>query len=404
MLLVELYGKDKKGGYKVWAIGTTESGDLTIAHGKEGGKMSVKMEKIAPKNVGRSNETTPEQQADLEAQGRIKKQIDKGYRHSKEELDELPLLAMLAGDYTKIGHRIDYTQGVDYSDKLDGVRCVAKCWPDGTVSLESRTGQLWDVPHIKAELELFMKPGDVLDGELYIHGEALQDITSAVKRTDPEVKVAAARAKLERAVGDDKIEAAYEELAEALFIESIRPKIQFIVFDMPSDSIWSVRIMELQDYARDNFLAHGFVRLIKYDDVWSEEEMKRKHADCVARGFEGIMLRNAQGMYESGKRSADLQKYKTFIDAEFLILDIIEDKQGFAVFILQNDLTAETFQCVMGDMEQRKHFIENKELYIGKYMTVQFQARYKKTLLPQFPTGKAIREGVVIQGEFIPAE
>src|SRR5947207_13883646 len=108
--------------------------------------MTVKMEKIQPKNVGRANETTPEQQADLEAQGRIKKQRDKGYRDSKEELEELPLLAMLAGDYNKIGHRIDYSKGVYLSDKLDGFRMVAKCIAMGGIELESRTGQPYSIP------------------------------------------------------------------------------------------------------------------------------------------------------------------------------------------------------------------------------------------------------------------
>lgn len=39
-----------------------------------------------------------------------------------------------------------------------------------------------------------------------------------------------------------------------------------------------------------------------------------------------------------------------------------------------------------------QQFLANKQLYIGKLITVQYQSRYKDTLLPQFPTGKAIRD------------
>ena len=76
---VTLYGKDKNDGFKVWHIHT--SGDtFVISHGKEGGKMTTKITKVEGKNRGRSNETTAEQQAILEAESRVNKQKDKGYR------------------------------------------------------------------------------------------------------------------------------------------------------------------------------------------------------------------------------------------------------------------------------------------------------------------------------------
>lgn len=400
MMLVELFGKDKGGKYKVWAIGTTESGDLTIAHGQEGGKMTVKMEKVSPKNVGRANETTPEQQADIEAHGRIKKQLDKGYRQTKEELDSLPVLPMLAGDYNKIGHRINYKKGVYLSDKLDGVRMMAKCLKDGTITLESRTGQPYSLPHIAEELKWIMQPGDILDGEAYLHGHALQDITSAVKRTDPEKKVAAARKKVEKACGGDQVKfvEAQAEYAEAIMIEELRPKLQFVIFavieseTVSQDMPFSEVVIETYGYRNYRAMGNEFIKFIHYELAHSEEEMKAAHRDAVARGFEGIMIRNADGVNESGKRSADLQKYKEFVDSEFLILDVLPAKDDGSTFLVQNDLNGETFSVTLGSMAQRAEFLANKELYIGKLITVQYQSRYKDTLLPQFPTGKAIRD------------
>ena len=120
--------------------------------------------------------------------------------------------------------------------------------------------------------------------------------------------------------------------------------------------------------------------------------MKVAHKDAVRRGFEGIMIRNADGVNESGKRSADLQKYKEFVDSEFLILDVLPAKDDGSVFAVQNDLNEMEFAVTLGSMAQRAEFLANKELYIGKLITVQYQARYKDTLLPQFPTGRAIRD------------
>jgi len=45
-----------------------------------------------------------------------------------------------------------------------------------------------------------------------------------------------------------------------------------------------------------------------------------------------------------------------------------------------------------GDFAKRKHQLEHPEEYIGKWLTVAYQTRYKDSNLPQFPAGKAIRE------------
>lgn len=404
------YGKDKGGKYKVWQIQVHQLevfpvvGQLTISHGQEGGKQTVKVEVFKEGKQGRDGY----EQAISEAEGRIKKQVDKGYREDKFLLEELPLLAMLAGDFNKIGHRIDWESGVHVPDKFDGVRCLVKCGKGGGITLESRTGQPWDVPHITAELATFMREGDVLDAEIYLHGYVLQDITSAVKRGDTQAKIDQAVKKAEKAryadpYDTEKHKEACDDVDEAYLIHKIRPLLELHVFDMPSDKPWYERLVALEDYAAARFIG-GFVKLTKNPLVFSEAGMKVHHKDAVQRGYEGVMLRNKMGMYESGKRSADLQKYKEFVDAEFLILDILPAKDEGSVYLLQNDLNGNTFTCTMGDMSDRAKALAEKEARIWKYMNVKFQSRYKGTLLPQFPTGNYIREGKMINGEFVPSE
>ena len=407
-----LFGLDKKGGYKVWRISAVEyeednTASILIRHGKEGGVLTEKLEVIVAGKQGR----TPYEQAVSEAEGRIKKQIDKGYRKTKEELSEVPLLAMLASDYNKVGHRIRYDCGVYVSDKLDGVRCVAKC-TEGGITLESRTGQKYSLPHIEEELLYIMEVGDVLDGEIYKHGEVLQDITSAVKRTDTQKEVDKAKKKHAKsctAAGLQQNPTGHEggceqEYIDAVKIHSLRNQLEFIVFDLPaSRKLFDERMHELENYAT-RFKSYGKVKELDYLRVDDESHMKELHLDAIKRGYEGVMLRNSFGVYESGKRSGDLQKYKTFVDSEFLILDVLPAKDNGSTLLVRNDLNELTFNVTLGDMTQRKHQLDNKYNYIGKYLTVQYQSRYKGTLLPQFPSGKVIRDGSVVNGEFTPYE
>lgn len=399
-----LFGLDKKGGFKVWSIAVENvncdnaEALVTIAHGKEGGVQTEKVESFIAGKQGR----TPYEQAISEAEGRVKKQIDKGYRKTKEELSEVPLLAMLAYDYNKVGHRIRYDCGVYVSDKLDGVRCMAKCTGEG-ITLESRTGQRYSLPHIEEELLAIMVEGDVLDGEIYSHGEVLQDITSAVKRTDTQKEVDNALRVALRSTGQE-CDYANNDLLKAESIHSLRPNLEFIVFDLPtSPKLFDERMHDLENYAT-RFKSGGKVKEIDYRKVDDELHMKELHRDAVSRGYEGVMLRNSFGKYESGKRSGDLQKYKTFVDSEFLILDVVPAKDNGSTFLVRNDLNGLTFNVTLGDMKQRKHQLDNKYNYIGKYLTVQYQSRYKETLLPQFPSGKVIRDGSVINGKFTPYE
>lgn len=390
-----LFGLNKGGTFKVWDIEVvktvSEYGKMTIMFGVENGTMTSKVETIKVGKQGRN----AYDQAVFQAEARIKKQYDKGYRESKDELGALPVLPMLASDYNKVGHRIKFPCFT--SVKYDGVRCLAikHC---GEVRLESRTGQPYVVPHIQEHLNTIMYDGQLLDGELYLHGYELQDITSAVKRTDPDNEI-------EKAIRKHKKQSTNlsesQELIDAKRIKYIRENMEFHLFDIPMDGSFNVRLNAMDDM----FTFYKNVQYIKftqYDVCADEDQLKRQHAQAVKDGFEGVMLRNQLGVYESGKRSADLQKYKTFMDAEFEILDIIEDNNDGSIFILHNNVNDEKFGCVMGTIPERKHRLAFKGDYIGKWLKVKFQTRYKRTLLPQFPVGLMIRDGYKVGREFVP--
>lgn len=370
-----LYGLDKGNNYKVWSIQTRTYIDpitdlpqtvIEIFHGKEGGKMQKKVDFIEGKNHGRANETAPSEQAELEAMSRWRKQVDKGYRETKEELDNLEIAVMLAHDYLKQGHRIEYPCYT--SAKLDGVRCLAIRTESG-IKLKSRGGKLYSVKHVEDYLLEVMKHGDIWDGELYIHGKYLEEIVSAVKKPNANT-----------------------------------PLLKFIIFDVVTEDGYSNRLIEMQRIRRYVLDEDSPVSVLSWKECSSEEEMKEQHKQFVSEGFEGVMIRNWEGKYESGKRSADLQKYKQFYDEEFLITGVQEDKNGNGVFELWDFAANAAFTTTYGDFPERKNQLAHPEQYIGKALTVKYQSRYLDTNLPQFPTGIAIRDGVWQDGVFYPAE
>lgn len=407
-----LFGLEKNGDLKVWNISVHpallegRNPCIMIQHGKDGGKLTIKSEEVSEGKQGR----TPYEQAVSEAQSRVNKQLKKGYRETVEALTDLPVMAMLAKDHTKAGkdQESKIKDGVFTSDKLDGIRLLAFCkLINGvkTVELKSRMGEEIILPHIAEQLIEIMEPGEIYDGEAYLHGPALQEINSAVQRTDTQAKIDECLRKVEKAryakvYDEEKHKKASAELDNAYLIHDLRPRLEFHVFDIVDlKQKFKHRLVDLTSIAR-RFEKTTHIKQVEYKVAYSLEELTEQLKDCISRGYEGIMYRFADGMYESGKRSAFLWKFKLFFDEEFEIVGSHKDKQGGIIFELKNNLNDEEFDCVMGDYGWRLAVADDD--FTGQYMTVKFQARNKGTLIPQFGTGKDIRKGVMINGKFTP--
>lgn len=431
MFKKSLFGFNKGNtSYKVWSIEVRDTFhdhpeyELFIQHGIEGGSLIEQTELVSEGKQGRS----VYEQAVFQAEARIKKKMDANYRETKIELNNLPVLAMLSKDHTKDGKEETIKKGVFTSDKLDGVRCIAKCLAGPTtgekyVSLFTRTGQPWNVPNISNQLRELMEVGEIFDGELYVHGPSLQEITSAVKRGDAEEKAYKAKAKHEKAVKAgivEKIEKAEADYKDAMNILDIRNRLEYHIFDIVEFEVpFEERIEMLRILDETIYCAQltPKIKVLQYKYADSIEELNKQLKNCIYRGFEGIMYRTKDGMYESGKRSTGLWKYKLFFDEEFRIIGVVADKNGLGVFEVLNNVESlvrlpniryignhAVFNCVIGSHEDRERFIANPRYYIDKGLTVKFQARYKGTLLPQFPTGVNIRDGIWVSGHFEPSE
>ena len=361
-----LYKKTNTGAMQYWSI-AVRGRDISTKYGQVGTQNEQEtVDTIKEgKNLGKKNETTPEEQAFLEAKARWTKKIQ---RHRYVEDQERALRGendaaggcapMLAATHKVCPNTLIYPCIVQR--KFNGVRIIAE-YDDGVCTLWSRKQEkMIGFPHIaKAVEELFGgKPGyHLLDGEGYVHGWTLQKIASF------------ARQKKTPKPG-------YE-------------KISYYIYDYPSHEGTNHQ----RQAALDNLPLTGPLLPVEATRGTSEEQIWSLHNEFVADGYEGAIGRNLLAKYQFGKRSRDLHKFKTFEDHEFKIIGYRLDGKGkFAgipIFCCKTD-DGKEFECnLKGTLEDRRAM--DPKAVVGELMTVR-HIGWTEDGKPWHPVGVCIRD------------
>lgn len=360
-LVKTLYKKAKKGKPLVWSV-YTNGAEIITEYGELEGKQQRSVKVAKGKNIGRSNETTDEEQALLEAKSLAeKKQLAGKYYESLDDAqNEDPLMPMLADKYNP---KKEITFPVTVQPKLDGLRCLAR-WDEGadTVVLQSRGNKTYSIPIIEYALTAprikeKLKEGLILDGEIYTPHLTFQEICSAAKKT---------------------------KKSSAL--------LEFHVYDMVEDSGWLIRKLKLQDLKP--LIAGTCVKLVENDVANSHEEIKQITSKFVAAGYEGgiVRLHDSRG-YEVGHRSSGLLKVKTFSDKEFRITGYCSGVGKAKDCVIYECCTEDgkEFKVVpKGTLEERKTMLDKAHKHIGKYLKVKYFEMTDEGI-PRFPVGLGIR-------------
>jgi len=305
-------------------------------------------------NLGKSNETSPQQQAINEAQGIYNKLKDKGYKDNLKDLKSIktdasgrPLIMKAQKDLNKIVFPC-YIQR-----KYDGMRCIVSR-EQGIILFRSKYGkQLENLEHLEPELK-FIKEGQELDGELYIHGKSLQSIISQVKTKS-----------------------------------ELNKEIHYRLYDELSEYDQTERIKRLRKYPKGKLVA--FVPTPMVND-W--EEAQEMFEQFIAEGYEGAILRNPNGLYEFGHRSYNLIKYKQFEEDEFEIVDVEQATGrdlGTGIFVCKTKEGKRFNARPRGTREERANYFKNKGKFIGKQLTVIYQ-KFTDYGIPFHPVGKIVRD------------
>ncbi len=296
-------------------------------------------------------------QALINARSLYQKKIDSGYVTNMKALSKPDRLwmAMAAHPYDKHKKKLIFPC---YSQpKLDGVRCIMYRSGDRIVKY-SRNGNFyngydeWDkylMPVFEVHHNLH------LDGELYLHGKHLQEITGVARN-------------------DHK-----------------KFNLEYHVFDLFNTDDLNLTFEDRIDYMDEVFdiiNAHEDVPSIvrvQTTKVKNMHDLDKIYNEYLEQGFEGQMLRNADGLYETSRdremRSYNLLKRKALFADEFQLVGVKRAENGRAagtfvgVFINSKGVKfrASPKNMTMNEMKELYDVVSNDKSYIGRYATIEYE-------------------------------
>lgn len=351
--LPTLYKSTKTGVVQVCDI-QVDGPTFTVTFGQLDGKMQSKQTTCKPMNVGRSNATTAEEQAILEAQSKWNKKVKSGY---SEDISA-PITVQLpqkVKSYVGSESKIKFPAYSTF--KLNGVNGTYWLLDDGSLKLTSRGGDEYPpIPHLEPLVLNAMRTldTDCLNGELYIHGEHLQDITSAVKKP--------------------------KELSK---------KLMFVVFELPHINKPYKDKIQLLKQLRNPFDPETKLSYTGCLEVNSQEDIEDHYDLAMENGYEGTVIYNADAEYKFNERSSSVYKYKKTLDAEFQVLSFELDKNNHPVYTCQS--SGGPFKVKRkGTNSERLADASIADSNIGKWLTVELEA-YSKDNKPLKPVGLNFR-------------
>lgn len=331
---VTLYKKTSTGKIQTWK-GEVYGDYFTITTGYDDGKKTTSKPKYCKaKNVGKSNEVSPEDQALKEVLAKADKKLNReGYFQDKEDAENHKVvMPMLAQKYKDRAKHIEFPCAIQR--KYDGIRCFIHCkpyevlghaYPAYKITALTRKNTPFSediqnfVVRMLGDLGTHMDSEVYLDGEFYSDEMSLQELAGLSRRetNSPEQ---------------------LKELEEKAFFQC------YDAYFPGQEDLEFVRRFEwLKSLVkfRQNFDPKVSMRFTPTYQIEDEAQIKLHHDHFVKEGYEGVIIRNLESLYAPDKRSNDLQKYKEFDDGEFKIVGFTEGEGNEAGCIIWTCQTEE---------------------------------------------------------------
>jgi ATP-dependent DNA ligase len=368
-----LYSLDAKNKVRVFHLKVED--DLLIWEtGLLDGKLTPHTSRCTSKNKGKKNETTPQQQALKEAESKWKKMIERdGYTENlPSQMPDNPLiLPMLLQEFKEDKLKFEI-EGCFVQPKIDGIRCLARMI-GGQVVLYSRKRNVHKfMSHIKKELFpiLSSNPDFILDGELYRHQPNL------IQKDKDRFNWITSSASFGRKVSSEN-----------------EGQIQYHIYDQINKDPFSGRISSLKEIIQES----ETIRVVETEKIFSLEDVFKFHSLFVEGGYEGLVLRDKNGLYRPDYRSPFVLKVKSF-EMDEAIVTGKNLKDG------SMDVSTFTWECKFEEGE-KKFWItpfgtkeERKEQYLkwnkeGCLLTFKYQGEIdKKNDVPRFAIAVSFRD------------
>ncbi|MBT9170262.1 MAG: hypothetical protein DDT18_00601 [Actinobacteria bacterium] len=205
------------------------------------------------------------------------------------------------------------------------------------------------------------------------------------------------RATLDRSDGE-LVAGSFNSTSSSIMSVDGQPEFKYIIFDRVASGSYKTRF--LQEFR----LLPPFAEYIETTLVNSEAELLEYEALCLRGGYEGVMLRRADGLdiYKYGRSTVNeayLLKLKRFTDAEAVVVDFEEqlhnaniqerDELGYSKrssakdgmlpmntlgALVVKSATFGRFNLGTGfSREQRKEIWDNRDMYVGKLAKFKYQ-------------------------------
>lgn len=345
-----IFSRDVKGNVRTWQFEVEGAQWRSISGLMNGQKIVSGWTTCVAKNVGKSNEQSPEQQAVNESLAEFDKKLDREYRLSIEALDAVPPSPMLAQEFSK-QKTIAYP--VVCQPKLDGIRALIS--RHGAFSRQFQPHH--NVQHILDKLDQALvfddHPDLILDGELYNH-ELRDDFNeiSSIVRT-------------QNCTDEDRAKA--------------KDLIQFHVYDWVEPTMtYEERLTDLMTAFDVEIPVCNEIQFVESTWCMDRAELDEMYERYQAQGYEGQMVRDPQSLYSIGGRSKGLLKRKEFFTEEFELLGICEGEGNWAGHAKRLELMSKAGVACGAGMRGTKAFaknlLDNKHYYLGMNaeVTVRF--------------------------------
>lgn len=359
-----LYKTDSKGKLRIKIL-QADGDKILQKSGISGGKLVMNIRQCHAKNVGKSNETTPEEQALSEIESKFKDELTKGYFRTKgEAIATDVVLPMLAKDAKKEMHKVVFPCSIQ--PKLDGMRSLGH---KETIGMMSRTGKpIATMGHILDSIDGIQY---VLDGELYAHGLSFQENMKIIKKYTPP-----SQAQLDN--WDPNVPNPNLDYVAKQSTEDVKYHVYDIISDLP--------FIERYEILKELVNGRSELEIVPTYVLKDENDLRKYHSRFIAQGYEGSIIRWGDEGYKTGGRSSHLLKYKDFIDVTAEVLDVIPSErrpeQGIVTARLEDGSTFNT--GMKFSHAEREEILINKSDYIGLTAEIRF-FEYTDDGLPRFP-------------------
>ena len=333
------------------------------SYGQVGGKTTLSPKIIVDRT---KQKRTWKEQYTLQFNSETKKFLDKGYveveKHPKEyPLDELQSIfgdvktnqygvikPQLAKQADKVTNPKIFDKEWLISRKLDGVKALFY-YKEGIIHTASRGGEDYDVAttHLREDSKLLkffeIHPTVILDGELFVRGKTLQQISGA--------------ARMEKNAYDcDWLQYWVYDCYDSSNVDMIASdRYKFLMLEL-CDNCDIPMYLTIEDDE------HNVpIRLLSHEYVSGWDNMKKLHDKWVAEGFEGAVITDPSKSYKVGSRCNNLIKIKQYKSEDFTVVGYKLGLRGSEDMTFTCALEdGRTFEAMpVGDRATKAEYVKN---------------------------------------------